>query len=145
MANSATSKVIGEGIIQFCSHGGCITTIQGIRLVLNSKHNPISLGVLQGEGFGFSFSYESDFMKISKEARVKFQAERVGNVYMLRNSKVTVSRLLLSSASKANDYGTIEGYDGFEFGCSVEFRRETGTRRAIKKFRLLLLWWSKFS
>jgi len=32
---------------------------------------------------------------------VKFQAERVSNVYMLRNSKVTVGGLQLSSASKA--------------------------------------------
>jgi len=39
-------------------------------------------------------------MKVSKEVYVMFQAERVGNVYILRNSKVTVSRLLLSSASK---------------------------------------------
>ena len=39
-------------------------------------------------------------MKVSKEAYVKFQAERVGNVYMLRNSKVTVDGLQLSSASK---------------------------------------------
>jgi len=39
-------------------------------------------------------------MEVSKEAYVMFQAERVGNVYILRNSKVTVSRLLLSSASK---------------------------------------------
>ena len=30
-----------------------------------------------------------------------FQAERVGNVYMLRNSEVTVGALQLSSASKA--------------------------------------------
>ena len=30
-----------------------------------------------------------------------FQAERVGNVYMSRNSEVTVGELQLSSASKA--------------------------------------------
>ena len=30
-----------------------------------------------------------------------FQAERVSNVYMLQNSKVTVGRLQLSSASEA--------------------------------------------
>ena len=40
-------------------------------------------------------------MKVSKEAHVKFQAKRVGNVYMLRKSKVTVGGLQLSSASKA--------------------------------------------
>ena len=40
-------------------------------------------------------------MKVFKEAHVMFQAERVGNVYMLRNSKVTVGRLQLSSASEA--------------------------------------------
>jgi len=32
---------------------------------------------------------------------VIFQAERVGNVYMLRNSVVTVGELQISSASKA--------------------------------------------
>ena len=30
-----------------------------------------------------------------------FQAKRVGNVYMLQNSEVTVGRLQLSSASEA--------------------------------------------
>ena len=41
-----------------------------------------------------------DLMKVSKEAHVKFQAERVDNMYMLRNSKFTVSGLQISSASK---------------------------------------------
>ena len=40
-------------------------------------------------------------MKVSKEVHVMFQAERVGNVYMLRNSEVAVRRLQLSAASKA--------------------------------------------
>jgi len=39
-------------------------------------------------------------MNVSKEAHVMFQAERVGNVYMLRNSDVTVGGLQLSSTSK---------------------------------------------
>ena len=39
-------------------------------------------------------------MEVFKETYVKFQAERVGNVYMLRNSEVTVGRLQLYSASK---------------------------------------------
>jgi len=46
MENSATSKVIGEGIIQFRSHDGCITTIQGVCHVLESRYNIISLGAL---------------------------------------------------------------------------------------------------
>ena len=40
-------------------------------------------------------------MEVSKEAHVIFQAERVSNVYMLRNSEVTVGELQLSSALKA--------------------------------------------
>jgi len=40
-------------------------------------------------------------MEVSKETHVMFQAKRVGNVYMLRNSEVTVGELQLSSASKA--------------------------------------------
>ena len=40
-------------------------------------------------------------MEVLKEAHVMFQAERVGNVYMLRNSEVTVGRLQLLLASKA--------------------------------------------
>ena len=40
-------------------------------------------------------------MKVSKETNVMFQAKRVSNVYMLRNSEVTVGELQLSSASKA--------------------------------------------
>jgi len=81
MGNSSTSKVIGEEIIQFRSHDRCIITLQSVRHVPDSRHNLISLGALQREGF--NFSSEGDLMKVSKEAHVKLQAERVGNVYML--------------------------------------------------------------
>jgi len=64
MKNSATSKVIGEGIIQFRSHDGCITTFQGVRYVPDSRYNLISFGALQGEGF--SFSSENEPMEVSK-------------------------------------------------------------------------------
>jgi len=40
-------------------------------------------------------------MKVFKEIHVKFQAERVSNMYMLRNLEVTVGGLQLSLASKA--------------------------------------------
>jgi len=40
-------------------------------------------------------------MKVFKDAHVKFQVERVSNVYMSRNSKVTIDGLQLSSASKS--------------------------------------------
>ena len=40
-------------------------------------------------------------MEVFKKARMKHQAEHVGNVYMLRNSKVIFGGLQLSSASKA--------------------------------------------
>ena len=76
-----------------------ITTFQDVLHVPESRYNLISLRVLQGEGF--SFSSEGDLMEIFKEAHVKFLAERVGNVYMLRNLEVTVGGLQLSSASEA--------------------------------------------
>ena len=97
MGNSSTSKVIGEEIIQFRSHDRCIITLQSVRHVPDSRHNLISLGALQRERFYFS---SKGVMKVSKKAHVMFQAERVGNVYMLQNSKVTVDGLQLSSASK---------------------------------------------
>ena len=81
MGNSTTSKVIGEGTIRFWSHDGCITTLQGVRHVFESRYNLISLGVLQSEGF--CFNSKGDLMEVFKEAHVMFQAERVGNVYML--------------------------------------------------------------
>jgi len=40
-------------------------------------------------------------MKAFKETRMMFQAECVDNVYMLRNSEVTVGGVLLTSTSKA--------------------------------------------
>ena len=46
MGNSATSKVIGEGTIQFRSHDGCITILQGVRHIPESRYNLISLGIL---------------------------------------------------------------------------------------------------
>ena len=99
MGNSATSKVIGEGTIQFRSHDGCITTLQGVRHVPESRYNLISLRALHRKGF--SFTSECDLMKVYKEAHVKFQIERVSNVYMLRNSEVIVSGLQLFSASRS--------------------------------------------
>ena len=51
-------------------------------------------------GEGLNFSSDGDLMKVFKDAHVKFQAERVANVYMLRNSKVIVGGLWLSSASR---------------------------------------------
>ena len=81
MKNSATSKVIGEETIQFWSHDRFITTLQGVRHVPESRYNLISLGALHRERF--CFTSKGDLMKVFKEAHVMFQAERVGNVYML--------------------------------------------------------------
>ena len=91
--------MIGERTIQFHSHDGCITTLQGVHHVPESRYNVISLRAIRGEGF--CFSSKCDLMKVFKDAHVIFQAEHVGNVYMLQNSKVTVGRLQLSLASKA--------------------------------------------
>ena len=66
------SEVIGKEIIQFRSHNGCITTLQGVCHVLESRYNNISLGTLYGEGF--SFSSEDDLIEVFKEAHEKFQA-----------------------------------------------------------------------
>jgi len=71
MGNSATSKMIGEGTIQFWSHDGCITTLRSVCHVPESRHNLISLGALQGEGF--SFSSKGNLMEVFKEAHVKFR------------------------------------------------------------------------
>ena len=67
MRNSATSKVIGEETIQFQSHDRCITTLQGVRHVPESKYNLIFLRALHGEGF--NSSSKSVFMKILKDAQ----------------------------------------------------------------------------
>jgi len=64
-----------------------------------SSYNLISLGTLRGEGF--NFSSEGDLIKVFKEAHVKFQAEHVGNIYMLQNSEITVGGLQLFSASRS--------------------------------------------
>jgi len=76
-----------------------ITIFQGIHHVPESKYNLISLGILHGEGF--SFSSESGLMEVFKNAHVNFQAERVGDVYMLRNLEVIVDELQLPSASRS--------------------------------------------
>jgi len=56
----------------------------------------LSLSLIEG----FYFSSKGDLLKISKETHVMYQAERVSNVCMLRNSEVTVGELQLSSALK---------------------------------------------
>ena len=84
IANSATSNVIGEGTIQFRSHDECITILQGVRHVPESRYTLISLRALHKEWF--CFSSKGDLMRVSKEIYVMFQAERVSNVYMLWKS-----------------------------------------------------------
>ena len=39
-------------------------------------------------------------MKVFKDTHVKFHVERIGDIYMLLNSEVTVGGLQLSSASR---------------------------------------------
>ena len=65
--------------------------LQGVRHDPESRYNLISLGTLQGEGF--CSSSKGDLIEVSKKAHVKFQAKRVGNVYMLQNSEGTFGGL----------------------------------------------------
>ena len=79
---------------------------------------------------------------------MKFQAERVGNVYMLQNSEVAVSGLQLSLALEAAVVETIRDYYDFKLECSVLPQREIGTWRCLCTRRnslSLLLYWRKFS
>jgi len=46
---------------------------------------------------------------------------------------------------KSGGCGIIGDYDGFKLEFLVIARREIGTRRAMRKSRSLLLWWSKLS
>ena len=78
MGISATSKVIGEETIQFHACDVCITTLQGVRHVPDSRYNLISPEALHREGF--NFSSEGDLMEVSKETHLKFKAERVDNM-----------------------------------------------------------------
>ena len=66
--------------IRFRSHNGCITTLRGVCHVSESRYNLISLGALHGEWF--NFISKNDLKEVFKDAYVKFQAERVGDVYM---------------------------------------------------------------
>jgi len=117
MENSATNKVIGEGTIQFHSHDGCITHLQDVRHVPKLMYNRISLEALYGEGF--DFSSEDDLMNFFKDAHVKFQAERVGNIYILLKFEGYSWWIAIIFSFKIGGYGTIEDCDGFEFGYSI--------------------------
>jgi len=48
----------------------------------------------------YNFSSKSDLIEVSKDIQVKFLAERVDNVYMLRDSELTFGGLQLFSASR---------------------------------------------
>ena len=65
---------VGEGTIQFRPHDGCITTLQVIRYIPESRYNLIPLGALHREGF--CFSLKGDLMKVFKETHVIFQTCR---------------------------------------------------------------------
>jgi len=99
MKNFATSKVIGEKIIQFRSHDGCINTLQGIRHIPESRYNLIFLGALYREGS--NINTEGDLMKVFKDAHVKFQAER--GIAVILSFKIRGCK-------------AIGDYDGFELG-----------------------------
>jgi len=130
MGNSATSKVIGEETMQFRSHDGCITTLQGVRYVPESRYNLISLGALHREGF--CFSLKGDLMEVFKEAHVMFQAERIGKCVYVAEFGGYSWWIAVILGFKIGGCGTIGDYDGFEIGCSIVPRREIGTRRATR-------------
>ena len=137
MGNSATNKVIDEGTIQFRSHDRCITTLQGVRHVPKSKNNPIFLGALQEEGF--NFNSEGDLMKVFKDTHVKFQAESVSNVYILRNSEVTVSGLQLSLASRSKVVEQLKTMIVLSFDIQFYLEGKLGLAAASnnKKFQII--------
>ena len=99
MGNYSTSKVICERTIQFRSHDGCITLFMAFLMFSNQGTISSLLEPYIEKGF-VSFR-KGDLMKVFKKAHMMFQIKRVGNVYMLQNSEVTVGGLQLSSASKA--------------------------------------------
>ena len=97
MGNSATSKVIGEETIRFDLMIDALLLFKVC--VMFPNQGTISSLLKYGEGF--SFCSVGDLMKVFKDAYAKFQAEHVGDDYMLRNLDVIVGGLQLSSASRS--------------------------------------------
>jgi len=62
-------------------------------------------------------------MEVFKDAHVKFQVECVDDVYMLRNSEVTVGGLQLSSASRSEVVEQSKTVMVSSSNCSVLRRR----------------------
>ena len=78
-------------------------------------------------------------MKVFKDVHMKFQAECVSDIYMLRNLKVIVGGLQLYSASRAE---VVEKMKTMMVSSSdVQFYPEDrmGLMHAIRKFKSLLL------
>jgi len=120
MGNSTTSKVIGKESIQFRSHDECITTLQGVHHVPESRYSLISLGTLHGEGF--SFSSEGNLMEVFKDAHVGFKSNMSAMFTCCE-----IQRLQLVNCSylrlKIGGCRTIRDLDSFELGCPVLPRR----------------------
>ena len=89
--------MIGEGIIQFHSHGAASLLFK-VFVMFKIK---LQFHLLALHEERFNFSSECDLMKVFKDAQVKFQIESVSNIYMLQNSEVTVSGLQLFSVSRS--------------------------------------------
>ena len=117
MRNSATRNMIGEEIIQFFFMMDASLLFKAFVMFLNQ--DTISSLLEPYMEKGFNFSSEGDLIEVSKDTHVKFQAERVGNIYILLKFEGYSWWIAIIFSFKIGGYGTIEDCDGFEFGCSI--------------------------
>jgi len=73
-------KFVIQGKIQGSSHDGSIIILSGVHHVSNFRFNFIALGTFELEMFMYKARC---YLEVSKEARIKFKANRIGKLYML--------------------------------------------------------------
>jgi len=129
IGNSSTSKVIGEGTIQFWSDDGCITTFPSVRHVLNqgtisSLLEPYIEKILfQLEKWSYG-SFQRDPCDVSSQT-----CRQCIYVVKFRGYSWWIAVIL---GFRSSGCGTIGDYDRFDLRCSIVLRKEIGTRRATR-------------
>jgi len=69
MNNSASCKVVGQGIVHIHSHGGTITILSSVYHVPDFIFNLISLRTINSEEF--DYKAKNGCMKVFKDAHIK--------------------------------------------------------------------------
>ncbi|CAM8913540.1 unnamed protein product [Rhodiola kirilowii] len=109
LANNEPLEIVGKGDIQVKAPDGFMLQLRGVRHIPGLKHNLLSVGQLDEDGYVVTFGCKN--WKITKGARVIAQGKKEGTLYKMRNVR--------KGTIVASDYAISSFVAGSLFGIGV--------------------------